>query len=390
MDIRGLSLPGIKEVLLLKGQTATGSDVSLKPGDTVQARVVASSNNSVVLNIGGTRIPASTDISLNAGQILSLMVVELGPDRIVLRQVKEQTRGALPAKYSKDDLVDYLLKGTNLKQGDLQGIAGLIKGAHLETGKEFAALKGLIATAMAGDELPDGFDFARLMQDIDELIVDSGDKKQVLARIRSMVEAISHEANLVAYLAGSDGEADNITARLLEAQSMLQNKSQIPLDLAKALSQSTERLLELVTTIKLLNLPVDSQAREFIYLPIPVRVGDHVMTAEVKIYAKGSREQRASGQNPVYTIGFALDMPSLGATRALVEVADPYINVGLAVENIKALDRIDELFEELKGPLEELGYIVGRLSAAQLKPEPDRSLIEDKLGVSQEGIDIKA
>lgn len=249
MEAGELNPSGIKNLVFVKGISGTTDGaITLKAGDTIQARVIAVSEDNVILNIGGSRISASTNLSLSPGETVSLMVIEVGPEKVVLRQLTGQ--GSSPvSRYMKDDL---LLNSTGV-----------------------------------------------------------------------------------------------------------------------------------------LNMPVDSQAKELLCLPLPIRLGDELRTADIRIYRGGSGGKPGQGQSS-FTVAFALDMPAIGKTRAWVELVDKFISFSITTESREAMKEARSMFGELERSFNDLGYTVGRLSAVDAKEETPKSLIEEKVGVRPEGIDFKA
>lgn len=249
MEAGGPNLSGIKSLVFVKGISgAADGAITPKAGDTLQARVIAASEDNVILNIGGSRISASTNLSLRPGETVSLMVIEVGPEKVVLRQLNSQISSPT-SKYTKDDL---MLNSTGA-----------------------------------------------------------------------------------------------------------------------------------------LNMPVDSQAKEFFYLPLTIRLGDELRTADIRIYRDSSGGKPGPGQ-PSFTVAFALDMPVIGKTRAWVELVDKFISFSITTESKEATKEARVMFSELERSFNDLGYTVGRLSAADSKEETPKSLIEEKVGVRLEGIDFKA
>lgn len=423
MNISNISLQLIKDLLSMKAPTQTqgaadagaaskvaqtqaarpGGIQALRPGDVVQAKVVAVSNESIVLSIGGTRIPASSELALSPGQMVALVVAELTPERVVLKQLSDKSRGPLPTKYTQEELVRYLLKGSELKAADVQAMVELLKGSSIEAGKEFQQLKHIMSVMLAEDgqagALPDLKELPGLKElaaKVDGLIIHAEDKQQILSRLKAMVEAVTHDAKLVEVLGGADLKLEDFKESLLRARVLVGESQSLSPQLKAQVKEAADRVIVLFNAVEALNLPVESTAKSFYYLPIPIQVGEHATTAEIRIYSKGWGSGAANQGSSAFTIGFALDMPSLGKTRALIETADKFINFSIGVENASALDGADTLFDDLKLSLERLGYQVGRISAVkidELKDEAgteEQSLIEEKLGVSHEGIDVKA
>jgi len=392
MEAGGINLPGAKDLVFIKSlSTAEGGKISLRPGDLIQARVVAFSEGSTILNIGGTRIPASTKLALNPGDMISLMVLELGSNKVVFKQLTDTGRSYATAKYTKDALIEHLLKNAGLKGADLKNAVDILKGFRIDTGRDLAHLEKIITGFLARENGDDAVNFNRLSSKLSELVVKSSDTKEIAVNIKAMIEALSHEANLVSYLEKGSANLESFKMSLLQAQSALQNSLALATNEAmSSLKASIAKVLDLLNAVEILNLPVDSQSERFIYLPLPVKVGQEVRTAEIKIYARGSGSRDKQGKNSSFTVAFAMDMPSLGKTRALLEVVDKYINFSLSVEGRGALVEAKSRLDELKRSFEDLGYEVGRMAVTEIREEEQRSLVEEKLGVKLEGIDFKA
>lgn len=391
MEAGGINLPGAKDLVFIKSlSTAEGGKISLKPGDLIQARVVAFSKGSTILNIGGTRIPASTNLDLNPGDMISLMVLELGSNKVVFKQLSDTGRSRVTAKYTKDTLIEHLLRNAGLKGADLENAVDILKGFRIDTGRDLAHLEKII-TGFLARENGDDAAFNRLSTKLSELVVKSSGSKEIAVNIKAMVEALSHEANLISYLEKGSANLESFKMSLLQAQSALQNSLALATNEAmSSLKASIAKVLDLLNAVEILNLPVDSQPERFIYLPLPVKVGQEVRTAEIKIYARGPGSKEKQGKNSSFTVAFAMEMPSLGKTRAVLEAVDKYINFALSVKGREALVEAKSQLDELKRSFEDLGYEVGRMAVTEIHEEEQRSLIEEKLGVKLEGIDFKA
>lgn len=366
--------------------------IALKAGDVVQAKVIAFSQNNVILNIGGARIPASTNLNLSSGAVISLMVIEVGPGKLVLKQVDKPVseRGTVK-RYTKDDLVEHLLRETGLKRSDLRGAIDLLKAMRGDVGDDFAKLEKLIASMLDEDDPAGSAGLKNLLNEMDGVTVKSGNKQEILDSIRAMVKAIGHESDLIEYLENG-ADIRNLKAALLEMRALLQNSTMPAMDAgASSMKASIEKMIDILNAVSTLNLPMDSQPRDFIYLLLPVKVGDEMRTAEIRIFGKERDKKAGSKESQVFTVAIALDMPSLGKTRSLVEVAGTYINLSIAFENREALREAQGLLPDFEHSLSDLGYTVSRLSVTEFKEdEVSPSLIEEKIGIRPEGIDFKA
>jgi len=396
MQAGGINLPGIKDVVLIRAlSNSADGEVALKAGDTIQAKVVAASQESVILNIGGSRISASTNLSLSPGQMVALVVVEAGPEKVVLKQVAEQNPGSAALKYGKADLVAYLLKNSGLQSSDVKNIATLVRGSKIDTGASFAELEKLVSSALGKTDVPDELNLGALLDEIDELIVTTGDKQEIVGSLKAMAKAISHEAGVLALLEGGGVDVNDLKASLLQSRSALtatiRNRPHLTsIGILSAVKESVEKVISMFHAAEALNLPVDLPAKGFIYLPLPVRLGKDMGTAEVKIFKKAPDGRGGAQQSSVFTIGFALDMPSLGKTRAWLEMADRFVNFSMALETTEAIRLAESMLGGLKQSLEDMGYQVGKMAAFEIKEDSPVSLIEEKLGLNLAGIDFKA
>jgi len=78
MESGGINLTGANAPVFIKAFSKSAeAGVSLRPGDIIQARVTAFSHGSAVLRFGSLKIPVSTQLALNPGDVLSLLVIEL-------------------------------------------------------------------------------------------------------------------------------------------------------------------------------------------------------------------------------------------------------------------------------------------------------------------------
>lgn len=326
METGGIELPGFKNSAVVKSLfKSSGGEAILKTGDSVQARVVAFSQGNAqgnaILNLGGIRIPVSTNLTLTPGEIISLKVVSVGSERIVLKLLTESNTGVTVSGSRKENLLGDLLKNFGFKDADIQALSNLIKDIQVSTGKDFVELKQLVASILEKGNTTREINYSKLLSELDELIIKSGDAREILTSIRTMMRA------------------------------------------------------------------------NFIHLPLPIDFEGHTGTAEVKIFAKDSNKQGRSKNASDFTIAFALDMPSLGKTRALVEIVDKFINFTIAIENQDGLREAKTLFAELENSLEGLGYKVSRMEAIEKFEginESAEGLIEEKVGIKLEGIDLRA
>jgi hypothetical protein len=147
--------------------------------------------------------------------------------------------------------------------------------------------------------------------------------------------------------------------------------------------------------------PVSANQESFFYLPLPIRCGDNTGTADIRIYKDANRSKDSKGESGggMITVGFALQMPTLGSTRALLEVKDNSINLFMAIGNEEAVRFAANARDGLVDSLESLGYQVGVVSIMHLNENAGRnpandaahfdgSLIEAKMGTSFEGVDL--
>ncbi|MDI6817564.1 MAG: hypothetical protein QME41_10335 [Actinomycetota bacterium] len=390
MQPGGINVTGANAPIFVKA-LAGNADLSmpLKQGDIVRAKVMAFSQGSAVLNIGGMKIPISTQLAMRAGEVLTLMVMELKPDRVVLRRLDTASEKLADVKYGKEELATHLLRQTGLKGSELARAVEILVGEKVDTGRGIDDLLRNISRFEGEGKA--GTEMERLLNSIRAAVARPGSSETIEARIKAFVRAIDSEAELLRYLEGNEGSLDNLKIHLLEARAALQlGVTAERSELFSGLRSSIQKMLDLITSTKVLNLPVDTQVKEVIYIPLPVQIGDGLGTAEIRIDQRPAADGD-EGRGSRFSIGFSLDMPSLGKTRALLETADSYVNFSIFIENIEALVGIDSRLQELKTSLETLGYTVGRLSAAMLPAEEaTRSLVEEKKSIKQAGIDVRA
>ncbi|MCL6471429.1 MAG: hypothetical protein K6T91_01245 [Firmicutes bacterium] len=395
METGEISLSGGKGLVFVKALSSFGDgQISLKAGDIIQARVVAVSQDSTILNIGGARISASTNVSLNPGEQVSFRIVEVNPERIVLKHLTDQGLVQAIPRHTKDELIKYLLSRIGIKADDFQNLVSILKETKISIGKEFAELKSLIASLASNASSSGEIDLSGLLNEIDGLTARLEDKQAIVTALKAFAEAISHEARLLEYLEGSGpnvgSNIKNIKAGLLQSHALLQGHEQFASDGSlSAMKAAVEKLLDLLSSTTVLNLPNESQARNFIYLPLPVRLGDEVRTADIRIYADRPGGKKRLGRSS-YSVAFALDMPSLGKTRAWLEVIERSISFSITTENVLGIKEAKDLFKDLKCSFEDMGYKVGRFKAAEIKKDTPSSLIEEKVGLKLEGIDLRA
>ena len=390
MESGGINVTGANAPILVKALSGSAElSMPLKQGDIVRAKVMAFSQGSAVLNIGGMKIPISTQLAMRSGEALTLMVMELRPDRVVLKKLDTPGEQVSGVKYSKEELATNLLRHSGLKGSELARAVEILVGEKVDTGRGIDDL--LRNISRLDGEGKGGTNLDRLLDSIRAAVARPGSTETIEARIRAFVRAIDSEAGLLRYLEGDDSGLDNLKNHLLEARAALQlGVSAERAELLSGLRSSIQKMLDLINSTKALNLPVDAQAREVIYVPLPVQIGDGLGTAEIRIDQR-SAQGGDEGRGTRFSIGFSLEMPSLGKTRALLETVDGYINFSIFIENIEALAGIESELQELKRSLEALGYAVGRLSASKLPAEePIKSLVEEKKGIKQEGIDVRA
>ena len=390
MKAENINPAGTRDLVFIKGVSRPGNiGVSLKVGDFVQAKVVASSQSNVILNIGGSRIMASTSLSLHVGDLISLTVVELSAEKVVFRQLREPDQGAVYTKYTVQDLVDYLLNESGLQGTSLKNVAEAIKEAHVDIAESFAELDRALYLAGANDA--DAGSLNSLRVALDEVVVKEGDTQSILSSLKALVRAISHEANLVAHLEDAALDLRDLKLSLLSVRSMLESRVQMQTSRdISSIKTSIEKIINALNTVETLNLPVDPQQGNFIYLPLPVRLGNEFRTAEIKIFSKNSGNRVKTRDGSVFNIAFSLDMPALGKTRAWLEMVDKTISFSIAIENRKGKRQAEALLPELRNSFEELGYRVAKQAVVDFKQESPKSLVEEKMGVKLEGVDFKA
>ncbi|MBS3909440.1 MAG: flagellar hook-length control protein FliK [Actinobacteria bacterium] len=390
MQPGGINVTGANAPIFVKALAGNADlSMSLKQGDIVRAKVLAFSQGSAVLNIGGMKIPISTQLAMRAGEALTLMVMELKPDRVVLRRLDTPGEQVAGVRYTKEELATHLLRQTGLKGGELARAVEIIVGEKVDTGRGIDDLLRNISRFEGEGKA--GTDLERLLRSLRAATARPGSGETIEAGIKAFVRAIDSEAELLRYLDGDDGSLDNLKTHLLEARAALQlGVAAERAELFSGLRSSIQKMLDLINSTKALNLPVEAQAKEVIYIPLPVQIGDGLGTAEIRIDQRPAEGGGASAGSR-FSIGFSLDMPSLGKTRALLETADSYVNFSIFIENIEALVGIDSHLQGLKTSLEALGYAVGRLSAARLPAEEAiKSLVEEKKSIKQAGIDVRA
>lgn len=417
-----------KDFIYIKGSSNTGSDLVLKSGETLQARVVSSSQGSVILRVGDARIVASSNIAFEPGSVVSLMVSDVAANRIVLKQIGNQGSIRLSPEYSKDDLLNRFLEAAGIdlsKTGDdVRAALNTLKGGKVDLGKVISDLMdksaGLSGAAQpaTGQSLNTG-SLSALSSRLSELIVSSGDSSKILESIKVLVGSLQHESEQIALLnlllenaaGGTEQSSNNLKMLLLATKSALDSElnsaatsNAVALASSKELTgliESIDKVLQSLNATGLVNIPAQSisaNQESFFYLPLPVRCGDTVGTADIRIYKDGNNSKGEEGAS-VITVGFALQMPTLGSTRALLEVKDNTVNFFMAIGNEDAVRFANNARAGLVDSMENLGYKAGVVSIMHLNENDDRnpandmahfggSLIEAKMGTSFEGVDI--
>jgi hypothetical protein len=468
MDVGNVSS---KDFIYIKGSSTTGSNLVLKSGEMLQARVVSSSQGNVILRIGDARIVASSNIAFEPGAIVSLMVSDVAANRIVLKQVGNQNSIRLSPEYSKDDILNRFLEMAGIepdKAGDaIRAASNMLKGSKVDLGKVISDLldksanlspaaqsvaaqssnTGSLGGASASGTLAPGAQTSGTLTSgalasgvpvsrLSELIISSSDSSKILEGIKLLVGSLQHESEQVALLnlllenaAGGTGQSaglssnnlssDNLKMLLLAARSALDSQAKSTLESGAAtvtssatasgkeligLIESIDKVLQSLNAAGIANIPnpsVSTNQESFFYLPLPIRCGDNIGTADIRIYKDGNDSKNSKCENggSMITVGFALEMPALGSTKALLEVKDNSINLFMAIGNEEAVRFAADTRDGLVDSLESLGYKVGAVSVMHLAENDSRnpgndiahfggSLIEAKMGTSFEGVDI--
>jgi hypothetical protein len=423
-----------KDFIYIKGSSSTGSNLVLKSGETLQARVVSSSQGSVVLRIGDARIVASSNIAFEPGSVVSLMVSDVAANRIVLKQIGNQNSIRLSPEYSKDDLLNRFLEAAGIdsdKTGDaVRAALNTLKGSKVDLGKVISDLldksAGLPGTTqpVAGQSSNTG-SLGALSSRLSELIVSGSDSSKILESIKLLVGSLQHESEQIALLnlllenaaGGTEQPSNNLKMLLLAAKSALDSElnsvvansvnsanSVTAMASSKELTgliESIDKVLQSLNAAGIANISTQSitaNQESFFYLPLPIRCGDSIGTADIRIFKDGNNAKGES-DGSIITVGFALQMPTLGSTRALLEVKDKTVNFFMAIGNEEAVRFANNARAELVESMENIGYKVGAVSVMHLNENDDRnpandmahfggSLIEAKMGTSFEGVDI--
>lgn len=423
-----------KDFIYIKGSSNTGSNLVLKSGETLQARVVSSSQGNVILRIGDARIVASSNIAFEPGAVVSLMVSDVAANRIVLKQIGNQNSTRLSPEYSKDDLLNRFLEtaGIDLDEtgNGVRVALNTLKGSKVDLGKVISDLldksAGLPGTTQpVTDQSSNTGSLGMLSSRLSELIVSSSDSSKILQSIKVLVGSLQHESEQIALLnlllenatggieQSTGRSSNNLKMLLLAAKSALDselNSAATNTNIVTALASSKEltgliesidKVLRSLNAAGLVNIPTQSisaNPESFFYLPLPVRCGDITGTADIRVYKDGN-DSKGEGGESIITVGFALQMPALGSTRALLEVKDNTVNFFMAIGNEDAVRFANNARAELVDSMENLGYKAGVVSIMHLNENDDRnpandmahfggSLIEAKMGTSFEGVDI--
>jgi hypothetical protein len=395
-----------RDVIYIKGVSNRGSGLSLKPGDVVRARVVSSSQGNVVLRIGDARISATSGVPLEQGTIVSLTVTEADSNRVVLKQSGGVITARAGFDYCKDDLIERFLEmagvGRIESKNAVLTIASFLKGEKIDVGPLFEGLVDRLEDSTVGKPvLANATDLSVALR---KAIVGSDDSDKILANIRIVVDALQHENEMLSFLKqpGTGDVPRDLKSLILAVRESLDARGAVvggpPGDSeAAVLLGSIEKVLQSLNAAGVANMPLQSNTDGFFYLPIPIHCGDSIGTAEIRILKKGGHSgERSSSECPV-TVGFMLEMPTLGSTRAFLEVFDGTISFSMAMENLDAVKTAKALSDKLVSSFEGLGYRIGKISIMQMSDkeiEPNggygftNSLVSEKLGMGHEGVDV--
>jgi hypothetical protein len=207
MESGGLQLNGVNTPIFIKTLAKNAQGLSLRAGDTVHAKVIASSHESAVLKIGDVRLQATTAMRLTPGEKVSLVVAELGPDRVVSRQLKGQDKSTATARNARAALAAQILNDSGLAGRDMDGLTAILQGTSADIGGALNDVLSALARLQDGSDSEAAYGELSLL--LDEIIIDSADGDDIEAKLRSLARALAHEAGLIEFLAGKSVGADD-------------------------------------------------------------------------------------------------------------------------------------------------------------------------------------
>jgi hypothetical protein len=265
-----------------------------------------------------------------------------------------------------------------------------------ELGKDIEALMGAEDTSLQGalgDLMSSG------KEDLLRIFVDMPKAEGIPKQIKSFIELFAYERRFTSSLL-DDNQAgqmlqNNLKARLLFlADSLEQARAQsVP---EKAVNPDVDRLIEhlglftrTLSSLQLLNCSSIDTANGFIYLPVPIRLGDECATAEIRIFDFPNRAKKKGIDAANLKIAFLLSTTNLGRIKILLNVVNRHVDCRIDPENEKTRNVLVKHLPGLKQRFLDMGYPIESVHFGSFQETERSRLLAEEIGTRLAEVDIK-
>ncbi len=284
------------------------------------------------------------------------------------------------------------------------GLAKLFLRNEIPISDELSALQGSLSdflskggseTAASLSELA-----ASIADDLKAAWIDPREAGSLAEQVRGFLGVLGYEHRLISSLlaegaVSAAGIQQNLKGKLIMLNEDIRGliggaqPDQIgSLGLDKLLERATS-LIRSFSSLQLCNQASSGGTLDFLYFPIPVRLGDTHSTADVRIFrqAGGGKTRPIDASN--FRLAFLLETPNLGAVNILLDVVNQRVHCQIGVESETTKKVFLEHLPSLKEGLKQFNFALDDVRFWSLREEEKPGSPGEEGGLCLGRVDIK-
>jgi len=219
-------------------------------------------------------------------------------------------------------------------------------------------------------------------------------------QVRNFLGILSYEHQLISSLVAEKDTSSLDVQQNLKGRLILLNEDVrgiiggLPQDqigslgLDKVLEHAVS-LIRSFSSLQLCNQASLDRTFDFLYLPIPIGLGDTHATAEVKIFRRSGGDKTKPIDASNFKLAFLLETPNLGVVNILLDVVNQRIKCQIGVESERIKKVFGEHLPSLKEGLEQFNYTLDDVRFWSLQEEGKPDSFAEKGGFCLGSVDIK-
>jgi hypothetical protein len=340
------SIEGTRSVSRSPG---TGTSRALQPtnqytdGESVRVRILEHlGGGKLIIDLKGQRAVASTDLMLEKGQEIDVIVRNIGRNRIILQiepSIQQSIRSDPPA-------------AVRLPLGDIMN--QLVTTLSTATESAFPAVDETLKQLLL-----------KVRKLLDRIPVSSA-KGDLPQQIRNAIDTLGYDyENKLANAIVKDNSDLQLKAELMKLQGLLNKTPLHDRSIQSKLLKSIDDMLQSIEFQQLKSV-LNSEKSKYFYVQIPIIFHDHLTTTQMEFFRPGTGNE---GNDDHFDVKLDFNLDRLGHIVFFMRLISGHIYCQIMADQRETYNLIKNYSEDLRVRLTALGYSVDEIQCLRENPK---------------------